>query len=163
MMGVLETYSIGMKGSVDLQRAKEVADHLGTNHTSIELTKEEFFDAIPYVIYAIESYDTTTVRASVGNYLIGKYIIDHSEAKVIFNGDGSDELTGGYLYFLNAPSDLDFDFECRRLLKDISRFDVLRSDKWYIFSWTRISNAIFGQTICRLLFGNSINIAKSFI
>jgi len=127
--GILETYSIGMKGSVDLQRAKEVADHLGTKHTSIELTKEEFFDAIPYVIYAIESYDTTTVRASVGNYLIGKYISEHSEAKVIFNGDGSDELTGGYLYFLSAPSDLDFDFECRRLLKDISMFDVLRSDK----------------------------------
>tara|TARA_Y100001958_G_scaffold159738_1_gene162911 strand:+ start:4308 stop:6206 length:1899 start_codon:yes stop_codon:yes gene_type:complete len=127
--GILETFSIGMKGSVDLQRAKEVSEYLGTKHTSIELTKEEFFDAIPYVIYNIESYDTTTVRASVGNYLVGKYISEHSEAKVIFNGDGSDELTGGYLYFLSAPDDLEFDFECRRLLKNISRFDVLRSDK----------------------------------
>jgi asparagine synthase (glutamine-hydrolysing) len=127
--GVLETYSIGMKGSEDLLRAKEVADYLGTKHTSIELTKEQFFDAIPYVIYSIESYDTTTVRASVGNYLVGKYISEHSNAKVIFNGDGSDELTGGYLYFLSATDDLDFDFECRRLLKNISTFDVLRSDK----------------------------------
>jgi len=127
--GVLETYSIGMKGSEDLLRAKEVADYLGTKHTSIELTKEEFFDAIPYVIYSIESYDTTTVRASVGNYLVGKYISENSKAKVIFNGDGSDELTGGYLYFLSASDDLEFDFECRRLLKNISRFDVLRSDK----------------------------------
>jgi len=81
------------------------------------------------VIYAIESYDTTTVRASIGNYLLGKYIRAHSDAKVIFNGDGSDELTGGYLYFHKAPNDLDFDLECRRLLKDIHLFDVLRSDK----------------------------------
>ena len=97
----LETYSIGMKGSEDLVRAREVAKHLRTKHTEIELTKEEFFDAIPETIEAIESYDTTTVRASVGNYLIGKYISQNSDAKVIFNGDGSDELTGGYIYFLN--------------------------------------------------------------
>ena len=127
--GILETFSIGMKGSVDLKRAKEVSEYLGTKHTSIELTKEEFFNAIPYVIYDIESYDTTTVRASVGNYLIGKYISENSDAKVIFNGDGSDELTGGYLYFLSAPNNMEFDFECRRLLKNISTFDVLRSDK----------------------------------
>lgn len=125
----LETYSIGMKGSEDLVRAREVAKHLGTKHTEIELTKEEFFNAIPETIAAIESYDTTTVRASVGNYLIGKYIAQHSEAKVIFNGDGSDELAGGYIYFLKAPDDIEFDKECRRLLSNISFFDVLRSDK----------------------------------
>lgn len=125
----LETYSIGMEGSEDLKRAKIVADYLGTKHTEIILTKEEFFKAIPETIAAIESYDTTTVRASVGNYLIGKYISKNSKAKVIFNGDGSDELTGGYLYFLKAPDDINFDKECRRLLKDIHCFDVLRSDK----------------------------------
>lgn len=125
----LETYSIGMKGSEDLSRAKVVADYLGTKHTEIILTKEEFFNSIPETIAAIESYDTTTVRASVGNYLIGKYIAKHSMAKVIFNGDGSDELAGGYLYFLKAPDDIHFDKECRRLLTNIHYFDVLRSDK----------------------------------
>jgi asparagine synthase (glutamine-hydrolysing) len=127
--GILETYSIGMEGSKDLANAKCVAEHLGTKHTQIVVTAEDFFSAIPEVIETIESYDTTTVRASVGNYLIGKYIAEHSDAKVIFNGDGSDELTGGYLYFLEAPDDFEFDKECRRLLKDIHAFDVLRSDK----------------------------------
>lgn len=125
----LETYSIGMKGSEDLKRAKLVSEHLGTKHTEIILSKEQFFEAIPETIKAIESYDTTTVRASVGNYLIGKYISNNSEAKVIFNGDGSDELTGGYLYFLKAPDDIEFDKECRRLLNNIQYFDVLRSDR----------------------------------
>ena len=125
----LETYSIGLEGSEDLKYAKIVADYLGTNHTEILLCEQDFLDAIPEVIQVIESYDTTSVRASIGNYLLGKYISHHSEAKVIFNGDGSDELCGGYLYMHKAPSALDFDYECRRLLKDIHAFDVLRSDK----------------------------------
>ena len=83
---------------------------------------------IPEVIKTIESYDTTTVRASVGNYLIGKYISENSSAKVVFNGDGSDELTGGYIYFLKTPNNIEFDKECRRLLTDIHTFDVLRSE-----------------------------------
>jgi len=125
----IETYSIGLEGSVDLQYAKIVADHLGTKHTEILLTEQDFLDAIPHVIKTIESYDTTTVRASIGNWLLGKYISEHSEAKVIFNGDGSDELVGGYLYMQKAPDMIEFDKECRRLLKDIYMFDVLRSDK----------------------------------
>ena len=125
----LETYSIGLEGSEDLRCAKVVADYLGTKHTEILLTEEDFIDAIPEVIRAIESYDTTSVRASIGNYLLGKYISENSEAKVIFNGDGSDELCGGYLYMGLAPDAIEFDKECRRLLHDISFFDVLRSDK----------------------------------
>jgi asparagine synthase (glutamine-hydrolysing) len=127
--GTLKTYSIGLEGSPDLMYAQKVADHLGTIHTSIVLTEDEFFNAIPEVIKAIESYDTTSVRASVGNYLVGKYISEHSKAKVIMNGDGADELMGGYKYFNHAPNFTEFDRECKRLLTDIQYFDVLRSDR----------------------------------
>ena len=125
----INTYSIGMAGSADLSYARIVADYLGTNHTEILVSEQEFIRAIPRVITAIESYDTTTVRASIGNYLLGEYISKHSDDKVIFNGDGSDELTGGYLYFHACKDPLEFDKEVNRLLKDIHMFDVLRSDK----------------------------------
>lgn len=125
----LETYSIGMEGSEDLVYAKKVASFLGTQHHEITVTEEDFLSEIPNVIKVIESYDTTTVRASVGNYLVAKYISENSDAKVLFNGDGSDEVTGGYMYFHAAPNEYEFDLECKRLLKDISYFDVLRSDR----------------------------------
>tara|TARA_Y100000768_G_C23990175_1_gene691917 strand:+ start:7400 stop:9046 length:1647 start_codon:yes stop_codon:yes gene_type:complete len=125
----LETYSIGLEGSVDIEYARIVAEFLGTKHTEVIVTEREFLDNIPKVIYHIESYDTTTVRASVGNFLISKYISENSNAKVLFNGDGSDEVCGGYLYFHKAPNNAEFDKECKRLLKDISYFDVLRSDR----------------------------------
>jgi len=126
---MIETYSIGLADSEDLKYAKIVAEHLGTIHTEIILTEDFFLSVIPEVIYAIESYDTTSVRASIGNYLLGKYISQNSKAKVIFNGDGSDELIGGYLYMSSAPNAIEFDKECRRLLDNIYAFDVLRSDK----------------------------------
>jgi asparagine synthase (glutamine-hydrolysing) len=125
----LETYSIGLKGSEDLKYARIVAEYIGSTHTEVIVTEQEMFDIIPEVIYKIESYDTTTVRASIGNYLLGKYISEKSSSKVIFNGDGSDELFGGYLYMNNCPDDIEFDRETRRLLKDIHLYDVLRSDK----------------------------------
>ena len=127
--GELETYSIGLEGGEDLRYARMVADHIGSIHTEIVVSEEDFFNSIPEVINRIESYDTTTVRASVGNYLIGKYISQHSKAKVIFNGDGADELAGGYMYFHAAPDSLSFDCECKRLLNQIYYYDVLRSDR----------------------------------
>lgn len=127
--GKLETFSIGFECSTDLKYARKVADYLGTKHTEIVVKEEDFLNEIKNIVYTIESYDTTSVRASVGNYLVSKYISQHSDAKVIFNGDGSDELFGSYLYFKNAPTSIDYQFEVERLLKDICYFDVLRSDR----------------------------------
>jgi asparagine synthase (glutamine-hydrolysing) len=125
----LETYSIGLENSEDLKYARVVSEYLGTNHTEIILSEQDFIGAIPEVICAIESYDTTTVRASIGNYILGRYISANSQAKVIFNGDGSDELCGGYLYMENCPDCIEFDKETHRLLDEIYMYDVLRSDK----------------------------------
>ena len=125
----VETFSIGLPGSTDLKNAKIVASYLKTKHTEILLTEDDFFNAIPEVINKIESYDTTTVRASVGNYLVSKYIAENSNAKVIFNGDGADEVAGGYLYLNNSPNHLLFDYEIKKLLGNIQHFDVLRSDR----------------------------------
>tara|TARA_B100000035_G_scaffold61816_2_gene49959 strand:+ start:2806 stop:4443 length:1638 start_codon:yes stop_codon:yes gene_type:complete len=125
----LNTYSIGLPNSTDLKYAKIVSEFCNTNHVHVEVKEDEFLDAIEEVVVNIESYDTTTVRASVGNYLIAKYISKNSDAKVILNGDGSDELCGGYLYFNECPSSVEFDYECRRLLRDIHMYDVLRSDR----------------------------------
>ena len=125
----LNTFSIGMPGSVDLAYAQLVAEFLGTKHHQIEISEKDFLKAIETVIYNIESYDTTTVRASVGNYLVSKYISENTDCKVIFNGDGSDEVCCGYIYLKNAPSPLALQKESQRLIEEIHYFDVLRSDR----------------------------------
>ncbi len=125
----VHTFSIGMDGSIDLRCARIVADHIGSVHHEVKLSEDDFFAAIPKVVADIESYDITTVRASVGNYLVSKYIRENTDIKVVFNGDGSDEVLGGYLYFYNAPSDEAFEAETGRLLDQIHLYDVLRSDR----------------------------------
>jgi asparagine synthase (glutamine-hydrolysing) len=125
----LKTFSIGFEGSEDLKYARLVADHIGSDHHEIVMEHADFLDAIPAVIRDIESFDITTVRASVGNWLISREIRRRTDCKVVFNGDGSDEVFGGYLYFYKAPSDEAFEEETTRLLEDIHMFDVLRSDR----------------------------------
>ena len=128
----LNTYSIGLKGSIDLHYAKIASEYFKTNHVSIELSNEEFLDSIEKTIIQIESYDTTTVRASVGNYLVSLYIRDNSNDTVIFCGDVSDEIFGSYKGFYYAPNnDLNKEFhkENVNMLSNIQFFDVLRSDK----------------------------------
>jgi asparagine synthase (glutamine-hydrolysing) len=125
----LNTYSIGLKGSIDLHYAKIASEHFKTNHTSIELTNEDFLEAIEKTIQQIESYDTTSVRASVGNYLVSLYIRDNSKDTVIFCGDVSDEIFASYRGFYYAPNDEQFHLENIKMLENINYFDVLRSDK----------------------------------
>ncbi len=125
----LKTFSIGMPGSTDLAYAQKVAAWIGSEHHEILTTADEMFANIPKVIYDIESYDTTTVRASVGNWMVAKAIAAKTACKVVFNGDGSDEVFGSYLYFFRAPSEDAFERESERLLAEISKYDVLRSDR----------------------------------
>jgi asparagine synthase (glutamine-hydrolysing) len=125
----VNTYAVGLEGSVDLKWARRVAEHLGTRHHEVCLTEQQFLDAIDATIYQIESYDTTTVRASVGNYLVSKYIYDTTDNVVIFCGDMSDEIFGSYRGFTKAPSDHAFARENTRMVRDVRYFDLLRSDK----------------------------------
>lgn len=125
----LHTFSIGLKDSPDILAARVVAKHLNTNHTEVIVTEEEMLSAIPEVIKQIESYDVTTVRASVPMYLLSKWIKENTDIVVIFSGEGSDEIFGSYLYFRNAPSPEEFQDETYRLIKSLHYFDVLRADK----------------------------------
>ena len=126
---VLNTYSIGLTGSVDLIWARRVAEHLGTCHHEVALTERDFLDAIHDTIFQTESYCTTTIRASVGNYLISKYIQQQTDDVVIYCGDMSDEIFGSYRGFLKAPNPTEFKAENERMIRDVRFFDLLRSDK----------------------------------
>lgn len=126
----LHTYSVGMPGSPDLEHARLVAAHINSIHHEKLLTSEECLAVIPTVVRAIESFDITTVRASVGNYFVGQLVSTETpDVKVVLNGDGADEVLGGYLYMRAAPDDAAFEAETDRLLREIHRYDVLRSER----------------------------------
>jgi asparagine synthase (glutamine-hydrolysing) len=125
----IHTYSIGFKGSVDVHYSDIVSEHLNTHHTSVIVSEEEMLQAIEETIYQIETYDVTTIRASVPMYLLSKYISKHTSFKVVLSGEGADESSGSYLYFHNAPNEYEFQRESLRLMKDNQHFDILRADK----------------------------------
>jgi len=125
----LSTFSIGIPGSTDKYYAELVAKHCDTDHTHVEFTQQDFLNALPKIVEVTETCDITTIRASTGQYLISKWINENTDIKVLLIGDGSDECTGGYMYFHNAPSADEFHKECVRLIQDIRFFDVLRADR----------------------------------
>lgn len=125
----LHTFSIGMKNSPDCFYAQKVSDHIGSIHTTIEIPEEQWISAIQKIVEITGTFDITTIRATTGQYLISKWIRENTNIKVLLIGDGSDELTGGYLYFHKAPSDIEFHNETIRLLNNIHMYDVLRADR----------------------------------
>ena len=128
-LGKIRTFSIGLEGSPDLEAARKVANYLGTEHTEVKFTVTEGLAHINDVIHSLESYDTTTVRASTPMWLLCKYIKQHTTCRYIFSGEGSDEILGGYLYFHNAPNVDEFACENMRRLRLIHQFDGLRADR----------------------------------
>lgn len=125
----LRTFNISMEEGTDLKYARIVASHLNTIHTEVKFTPEEGLKVIPDVIKATESWDITTTRASVGQYLISKYISNNTDIKVLMNGDGADEVEMGYMYFYNHPNLEEAHIESIKLVEEIHRFDGLRVDR----------------------------------
>ena len=124
----LHSFAVGLKGAPDLAKAKMVADHIGTVHHEINYTIQEGLDAIRDVIYFIETYDVTTVRASTPMYLLAR-VIKSMGIKMVLSGEGADEIFGGYLYFHKAPDAQAFHEETVRKLSKLYLYDCLRANK----------------------------------
>ncbi len=124
----LHSFSVGLEGSPDLAAAQKVADHIGTVHHEIKFTIQEGLDAVKDVIYQLETYDITTVRASTPMYLMAR-VIKSMGIKMVLSGEGADELFGGYLYFHKAPNAQEFHEETVRKLSKLHMYDCLRANK----------------------------------
>ena len=124
----LHSFSVGLEGSPDLAAARKVADHIGTVHHEIKFTIQEGLDAIKDVIYHLETYDVTTIRASTPMFLMAR-AIKSLGIKMVLSGEGADELFGGYLYFHKAPSAKEFHEETVRKLHKLHQYDCLRANK----------------------------------
>ena len=125
----IETFAIGMeKDAIDLKYAKEVADYLKTNHHEVIITRDDVISSLEEVIYNLATYDITTIRASVGMYLLCKYIHENTDIKVLLTGEISDELFG-YKYTDYAPNPEEFQKESKKRIDEIHMYDVLRADR----------------------------------
>lgn len=124
----LHSFAVGLKGAPDLEKAREVAEHIGTVHHEINYTIQEGLDAVRDVIYFIETYDVTTVRASTPMYLLAR-VIKSMGIKMVLSGEGADEVFGGYLYFHKAPDARAFHEETLRKLSKLYLYDCLRANK----------------------------------
>ncbi|MCR5318856.1 MAG: asparagine synthase B [Treponema sp.] len=124
----LHSFAVGLEGSPDLLAAKKAADYIGTVHHEVHFTIQEALDALPDVIYHIETYDITTVRASTPMYLLAR-VIKSMGIKMVLSGEGSDELFGGYLYFHKAPNAKEFHEELVRKMSKLHLYDCLRANK----------------------------------
>lgn len=129
----LHSFAIGLEGAPDLVAARKAADYIGTVHHEVHFTIQEALDALPDVVYHLETYDITTIRASTPMYLIAR-VIKSMGIKMVLSGEGSDELFGGYLYFHKAPSARDFHDETVRKLSKLHLYDCLRANK-SLASW----------------------------
>jgi asparagine synthase (glutamine-hydrolysing) len=126
--GKLHSFSIGLKDAPDLKYARIVADFCGTAHHEYNFTVQEGLDAIADLIWHLETYDITTIRASTPMYLMSR-LIKSLGIKMVLSGEGADEILGGYLYFHNAPDDEQFHNECVSRVQNLSHFDCLRANK----------------------------------
>ena len=124
----LHSFTIGLPDAPDLAAAQTVAEHIGTAHHAFTFTVQEGLDALEDVIYHIETFDITTVRASVPMYLLARKI-KAMGIKMVLSGEGADEVFGGYLYFHQAPNELEFHLETLRKIKALHRYDCLRANK----------------------------------
>ena len=124
----LHSFAVGLEGSPDLIAARKAADYIGTVHHEVHFTIQEALDALPDVIYHIETYDITTVRASTPMYLLAR-VIKSMGIKMVLSGEGSDELFGGYLYFHKAPNAREFHEELVRKMSKLHLYDCLRANK----------------------------------
>ena len=125
----IKTFCCGIKGSTDMKYAKMVADHIGSNHTEIYFTEEEGLAVIDDVIYTTETWDTTTIRASVGQYIAGRYISQHTDCKVVLVGEGPDEVCSSYLFNFYAPNGNELHKAAKDYVMKIHMFDGKRADR----------------------------------
>jgi asparagine synthase (glutamine-hydrolysing) len=125
----IRTFCCGIKGSTDMIYARKVAEHIGSNHTEVFFTEEEGLDAIDDVIRTTETWDITTIRASVGQYLVSKYISEHTDCKVVLVGEGPDEVCSSYLFNFYAPNGFELDKASKKYVREIHMYDGRRADR----------------------------------